>query len=209
MGTTNRQKQLAAEKQRQDLRALQKQLASYGRFPGWNPFTHGDVISFTLSGVISPGICHFPEIGNSWKWLFQTGPGLSGANPVYLGQDPVDFEVICRLYDNEDWDQFNIFIMAIPRQTKGKAVVACPISHPILDITDPPIRAVTIDKWRLRETDERGVTELVIWMHEFRPIKVDKQATVTKAKEPDKAADPVEQFISRLTDRVQAEAGAR
>jgi hypothetical protein len=201
MGSTlNRQ--LALEKRQQDLRA---NLTAYNRLipggtRGWNPLRN-PVHFHLLNGVRTPGICSFPMLESAEKWDLITGPGLSGQVPVFRGSLNGEFDVVYRLYDNEDWDQFHVYLPLLGRAPRGRRPQALRILHPIFDFFDPPIRAVVKPKWRLGEPDELGITTFTVSFVEFRKIIV--QQAKPEAAKPEPTKDPWDQKIETMTAQVQ------
>lgn len=192
-------RQLALDKRKQDFTA---NMAKFSRVqPGkWNPIT-APVDFYLLNGVRAPGICSFPQLEASEKWDMQTGPGLAGAIPIFRGIECSEFEAVHELYTTDDWDQYHAFLPLVQRAPRGKRPQALRILHPLLDLFDPPIRAVVKTSWKLTKPDDRGVSVFTVKYTEYYRPK--PQQAAPEAAKPEPTKDPWEQVIDKMTGQVQ------
>ncbi len=123
-------------------------------------------------GVPTPGLAVVEgNSGSPRKWQERGGYALSGATVVFTGKGLAKFDVILKLYDKKDWQDWNdgVFqkLLAAPTQ-QGQGALA--VYHPFLarlGITQCVIEDVSLPK-----VDDMGVTQIVIYCREFRRPKI-------------------------------------
>jgi hypothetical protein len=192
-------RQLALDKRKQDLTANLAKLNRGGS--KWNPLTT-PVDFYLLNGIRSPGIASFPQLEASEKWEMITGPGLTGSVPIFRGIECSEFDVIHKLYTVEDWDQLHVFLPLVQRAPRGKRPQAKRILHPLLDLYDPPVRAVVKTTVKLPSIpDDKGVYTFVVRYTEYYRPK--PQQAKPEAAKPEPTKDPWEKVIDDKAGEVQ------
>jgi hypothetical protein len=199
-----RSKELVFIRRQQDDAMREKRrtrIEKYKDAGSWNP-TKLPVDFYLINGVRSPGICSFPQLEDIEKWDVKTGPGLTGGQLYFRGVELREFEVIHRLYTNDDWDLFYIFLEQLQGGANTNQRQAFYITHPYFQIFNPPIRAVVKTKWKLTEPDDRGVTTFTVTYREYRKIKEQKQPKPDPPK-PEPKPDWADQIIIDQYTQVQ------
>lgn len=167
---------------------------------GWNPID--DPIDYCLlQGQKSPGIIEFPDLETKVRWDILQGPGWSGGYPIFRGDTLSEFSAILRLYTTKDWDDFNSWKHLLGKTKTGTRPQALSIWHPILEIAEPPIRAVVIKGWKPPTQVDDGVWAITISMMQFRKPK--PQYAAPQSAQATQQPDANQQKILQLMDQVQ------
>lgn len=143
-----------------------------------------------INGIVTPGVCEVIGAHSPRKWDKQSGPGYSGAWLIYHGTDLSDFSIVCRLYTDDDWLEWDALRPMLTRPPIGSRPKAMSVVHPVLD----QVGVISMVVEDVMAPQQTGPGE---WTIEIRCIEWrGPKAALSK---PDAAAatplDPVEQEI--------------
>lgn len=166
----------------------------------WNPLE--EPVDFVLlNGLPTSGVIDFGEVARKYNWSKLNGPGLAGGFVVYRGQELIEFDLLLRLYDETDWAVYNTILPLLQKPTNAFRPQALTISHPLLDMLSPPLRAVVCSAVTLpQKTGEDGLYTAKVSLIEYRKPKVSYGAPQSAAET---TTDPVDKRIEALTAQVQ------
>lgn len=113
---------------------------------GWNPIDY-PVDTFRLAGKLSPGTFEFIGLSEPREWQELNGPGIAGGYLQGGWNKVINFSAKLFLWDDICWSDWLDFYQVIKRArvVAPKDVKALDIWHPLLEILDPPLRAVVVE----------------------------------------------------------------
>lgn len=151
--------------------------------------------------VRTPGICEIEgNSGSPRKWDELTGYGLSGSTLRFTGLGLAKYDMIIQLFDKRDMAEWEAFLPIVKAPPKKQRPRALDVWHPKLAQYD--IQASVILDMSFPKTDERGVTEIVIYWQAYRAVSF--QLAKIEGGPPSPALDPYEQRIKERSERLEA-----
>lgn len=153
-----------------------------------NPITLPIVWDYLIvSGQVAPGLCKISDAPRANKWDVKDGPGTQGATTTYRGNQVAEFTAKLLLGwsspsrdGTQDLDNLAAFLNLLDFDpTKNANEAALDISHPALDVPNPPIRAAALKEiGTLTSAGPGGLWTIDLKFIEYRPPKA-KNATST------------------------------
>ena len=169
----------------------------------WDPIRQ-PVDKLKLSGVPSPGYCELLGVNNPRTWNEQSGPGWSGGLLIYQGIKLCHFTALFKLYELNDWAEWEKFRPLVLRPPLGKLPRTHTIWHPLL--VQVGIHACVVEDVRAPQqiSDGEWVVDVA-----FIESRIPKKGEPIKPEGADaKVVDPNEELIERLTG-IRDELGRR
>ena len=151
-----------------------------------------------MAGRVTPGLADIIGASDPRRIDKRLGYGLSGSFPVFLGLDLSEFQLRLRLYDHQDWIDWDAFKPIVARPPYGKFPKALPIYHPYL--TDLDIKAVMVKDRTQPEEIEGGAHAITIDLITFRRPKIALAKPDASADKP--SDDPVDKMIAEALARI-------
>jgi hypothetical protein len=156
----------------------------------------------TLAKVKSPGIAEVRGAGSHRKWDELDALGHS----IYKGRGVARFSVLLRLYDEQDWKDWQAWRHLVDKLPKRLGAVqekdtgAMDIWHPLLEELD--IKAVVVEDLIQADQTDHGEWTIEIKFLEFREPKIVRAKPEGSAATP---VDPVEDLIIKpLINQLQS-----
>lgn len=157
-----------------------------------------------IGGVETPGVCTIRDADSPRRLVERNGVGLSGATVRYQGQLLSHPIVELRLYDAQDWEDYETFLPVVAAPPLGERARALAIEHPILEDLNITSMLVKNVKQPVQE-DEKGVWLIVIETIAFRRPTFQASAPDGAQAGPE---DPVDIEIAALTAEVDRRAAS-
>ena len=189
----------------------------------WSPIVHP--VDFAIvADKRTPGIAKFASAPvKKFKWERKTLRGVTGEYLIYNGEALSDFQIKCFLYDERDFDDWEVFkptvddpVLTQSFQSQGaasgsiltgfntlKRPKAIEVWHPWL--ADRGISACVVESVSAPEDcDPTGVWCVTIGFIQWRPLKLSFASPAGSVKKPE-VTDPVDREIDALAATLKRE----
>lgn len=180
---------------------------------GWDPITQAQDKAI-IRGYQTPGICEVMGAARARRWNEAVVTGNDGALLVYMGIKLAHFTLGLHLYDEFDWQEWDLFyprIREVPRlgqifggvnNNANRGVTAFTIVHPVLAAVD--IRQCVIEQIDAPTQVDNGEWLIQISCIEVRTPRLAAARQKAVAETP-AAVDPWEAYAQRLAAENQAD----
>jgi len=165
----------------------------------WNP--HDTPIDFVIvRGLRTPGTASVQRAKRTIKVDEIGGYGVSGSVLVVHGRRLVPFDITVKLQTPEEWaawEQFSAVVLTLPSGINAKAL---DVWHPWLSMLE--VKSAIVTDVSQPEDDGTGAFTITISMIEWRRPQLALAAPKAADQKP-QSADPIDQYIDKLTSQVQ------